>query len=88
MDYPKVKVIYKPIEKSDLIEIPEEKLVSVICAGNKYFVNNKTLHFEIRETGELKHKSIYIDNSYGSVYDWKLVVDGEGALCLVPLKKN
>jgi hypothetical protein len=69
-------VIDAPDEEDDkAIEIPHNKLVVVTECDKPV---------ECRKRGNLKYRSFYLSE----IYDWKIVKDDRGIICLLPLKKE
>lgn len=78
MSYGKIKraiIISKDTDKTlETTEIDRARLINLL-----YRVRPK-----IRGNGNLKGKSFYLSKSY----NWIIVQDDTGAMCLVPLKKE
>lgn len=72
--------IFEDEKYFDLSELPKT-IFSNEDAENAGFDNR--YFFEVRHDGEYKFKAFYLDNPY----NWEIIIDSEGATCLIPTKK-
>ena len=82
MEYKRVKIA--DMERDDVYEIPEEKLVDISGLIEIRNIGRDQL-MQMRMGGELMRKSIYLDDVY---FDWVLGRDDSDLLVLVPIKRE
>lgn len=81
MKYPKAQLIKPKPAAAELVPIDTARLLSE--AGIREALEDSSV-IAPRRLGNLEDRAIYLNQEK---YDWVLVQDNRGELCLVPLKK-
>jgi len=83
MDKIKNGIIIKKEINCDTTTFDEKTLLSFSYMGNSTIKIDGTGICAVRCEGNFKNKAIWLNNAY----DWNIIKDDTGSLCLVPTKK-